>query len=1039
MKPIKLTLTAFGPFANETVIDFETDLANQQIFVISGPTGAGKTTIFDAICYALYGETSGKARKGKVLRSDFATAKSILTEVEFIFSVKEKTYVITRRPQQEIPHKKKEGAVVKKSAAQSFYEIENKEEILEKEKEITEKVQEVIGLSADQFRKIVMIPQGDFKEFLMASTKDKEVLLRKIFGTDLCEQIQQALSEKEKQLRGTAEILGIEMDAKLKSFNCLDSEELSVQIQAQIPNSEKIKLCEQHLMLMEDDIKMNQTNLQALDTKLVEIEATYHRAIKTERQFEELDHVKLALDDLVSNTTKMLNLKQTLIELEAAQSIYQYDKIKKEKIKAYEHYTHQKNKVELELSSIEEKLVAMNEMLQEVPKFEQQLTKIKEEQHELVLLSKDLALLETQKQCIQTLEPQIENLKGQVAHLLTEKEQLSQSQQPLEVLYKRLSNQTQVVHQHSTELESLSNQLRNLNKIYRILCEQQVVNEMIIKKGKNLEQAKQLLQEQKQKHDLLYQASINGAAANLAIHLKKDTPCPVCGSHDHPNIATTTTDVPTKTDLTHANQHVEQAQQQLQELEKELIAHHQTIQTQQEYLIDLVSQAKLSDEILKTDVINLRIKMLEEATAQQTNQYKHAQLLEKQYKQTIEDVLRIEKELVEVTKQQIEKSDELTQLLTKLDVEKRSHDDLLKRIPNQYQCLSILMQQKEKLTQESITISKKVQQIKMMHEEYTEQKAQNLATHQTLINVLKTQHKEMQEAINLFDEKVSQVFTSVEQYQGCLKDETRIEDLVKELKSYDEQLYAKKMREAELQQVLKNVKREDVKSYEDQLNDLKMVKEQLNHTIVKCLTVQRHNKSLLSDVKQAQAANYKVEQEYQLIGDLEKLANGKLGNKMTFETYVLISYFEDVLYFANQRLLKMTNRRYELRRREDVSGGGRKGLELDVYDGHTAKTRPVSTLSGGESFKASLSLALGLSDTVMHNAGGVSLDTMFIDEGFGTLDSDSLEQAIEILIELQNNGRLIGVISHVEELKQRISAKLMVEALPTGSIAYFKK
>ena len=258
-----------------------------------------------------------------------------------------------------------------------------------------------------------------------------------------------------------------------------------------------------------------------------------------------------------------------------------------------------------------------------------------------------------------------------------------------------------------------------------------------------------------------------------------------------------------------------------------MIAHHQTIQTQQEYLIDLVSQAKLPDEILKIDVINLRIKMLEEATAQQTNQYKHAQLLEKQYKQTIEDVLRIEKELAEVTKQQIEKSDELTQLLTKLDVEKRSHDDLLKRIPNQYQCLSILMQQKEKLTQESIIISKKVQQIKMMHEDYTEQKAQNLATHQTLINVLKTQHKEMQEAINLFDEKVSQVFTSVEQYQCCLKDETRIEDLVKELKSYDEQLYAKKMREAELQQVLKNVKREDVKSYEDQLNDLKMVKEQL--------------------------------------------------------------------------------------------------------------------------------------------------------------------------------------------------------------------
>ena len=199
------------------------------------------------------------------------------------------------------------------------------------------------------------------------------------------------------------------------------------------------------------------------------------------------------------------------------------------------------------------------------------------------------------------------------------------------------------------------------------------------------------------------------------------------------------------------------------------------------------------------------------------------------------------------------------------------------------------------------------------------------------------------------------------------------------------------------------------------------------------------NEMILKSVDKKYQTIEMKEKEYAVVGELDSLANGRSGGKMSFETFVLSSYFDEVLEAANERLQKMTARRYYLLRREEVKGAGRKGLDLDVYDSHTCKTRPVNTLSGGESFKASLALALGLSDTVQQNSGGIQLNTMFIDEGFGTLDSESLDQAIDILMELQDYGRLIGVISHVNELKERIPAKLVVETNGMGSYAYFKK
>ena len=231
----------------------------------------------------------------------------------------------------------------------------------------------------------------------------------------------------------------------------------------------------------------------------------------------------------------------------------------------------------------------------------------------------------------------------------------------------------------------------------------------------------------------------------------------------------------------------------------------------------------------------------------------------------------------------------------------------------------------------------------------------------------------------------------------------------------------------------------DLTPLKERMEDLSHKRSELEGERARVQANREQNERLLSSVTKKYAVIQSKEKEYATLGELDALANGRSGRRMSFETYVLSSYFDEVLFAANLRLQKMTARRYYLLRREEVKGGGRKGLDLDVYDSHTCNQRPVNTLSGGESFKASLALALGLCDVVQQNSGGIQLDTMFIDEGFGTLDSESLDQAIDILMDLQDHGRLIGIISHVNELKERIPVKLVVEADGTGSCAYFKK
>ena len=299
--------------------------------------------------------------------------------------------------------------------------------------------------------------------------------------------------------------------------------------------------------------------------------------------------------------------------------------------------------------------------------------------------------------------------------------------------------------------------------------------------------------------------------------------------------------------------------------------------------------------------------------------------------------------------------------------------------------------------------------------------------------------EQFEQSNEAFFEQIQTYFESVERYEEAKQWIELLAQLEQQVQNYYQELHtATKMQEM-LQEELKGKDRVDLSVLEEMMAELDRRKAEITKDRAILMANLEQNEMILNSVTKKYQTIQKREQEYAIVGELDSLANGRSGGKMSFETYVLSSYFDEVLAAANARLQKMTSRRYYLLRREEVKGVGRKGLDLDVYDSHTCNNRPVNTLSGGESFKASLALALGLSDTVQQNSGGIQLDTMFIDEGFGTLDSESLDQAIDILMELQDHGRLIGVISHVNELKERIPAKLVVETDGAGSQAYFRK
>lgn len=1039
MKPLLLKITAFGPYAKQTTLNFKEDLVNQEIFVVTGPTGAGKTTIFDAICYALYGETSGGSRTGKELRSDFAAQSDLKTEVEFTFKVKDKIYKIVRAPQQ--LQKKKRGEGFREvPASVELLDVGSERPPLTKDSEVKEQIQEIIGLKVEQFRKIVMIPQGDFKEFLYANTTNKEEILRKIFGTDFYKSIQEQLTAKSNALKlevaDTQKAILAELKLiKTDEDHVIDIEQplptlLDVATSVQKNWRQSIETLSEMIKILDESIQEHRTNYEA-GMRLNEKFSQYEQTMHTLNQLKDYERTIKEREQ----QTQSIKMAQSIIPIE--NEMLKYEAFKREA-------NSKKHDLEQSLNETEHELILVQKCYDAIESLRERLVSLNEQEIELNRFVDGVTKLEDKRQLLQKLAAEGRLLKEKVEEKKKVLAELKQNVLALDSMMPQLVSSKEQLQTLSFEKEKQQETIEQLQHLILAVTSRDQTQQLIESLQIDYRDVKKESEIKRQAYEHQAELFINAAAIRLANELQVGQACPVCGSCEHPNPRRSQETILTKQELDEFRANVEALETKARQMEQQITA-LQMKKLQEDQGINQ-SLKMLKHRLPMDEESEVSRPKLEQVNDQQLitlNELNDSeQALKLEVKRLIEQTqqLTLEKEKISPLEDEILKEDILLQeQRERYKAEERSKQDLESTIPTAYQSMTVLKQMIDEVQEEKIKIEHNITQSEADYQrvinQLTELRAKLFEVNEQLV-----QYEGQFETISqTFKEQIETSFTNMDHYEEAKQWINQLTQIEQQVQGYYQELHtATRMLEL-LKVELEGKERVNVSVVEEMLADLECRKAELTKEQATLVANLEQNDYLLRSIKKKYETIQQREQEYLVVGELESLANGRSGGKMSFETYVLSSYFDEVLQAANTRLQKMSSRRYYLLRREEVKGGGRKGLDLDVYDSHTAKNRPVNTLSGGESFKASLALALGLSDTVQQNSGGIQLDTMFIDEGFGTLDSESLDQAIDILMELQDHGRLIGVISHVYELKERIPAKLVVEMDNMGSHAYFKK
>lgn len=1018
MRPIKLTMQAFGAYAKKEVIDFE-KLGTEQIFVISGKTGAGKSTIFDAISFAIFGKANTFDRESFSMRSHFATDKEI-TEVTLVFRLKEHIYQISRIPQQEIAKQRGNGTTTSPQKAELYELIGNEMKLLASSvRDVNTKMEELIQLNVDQFRQILMIPQGEFRELLVSDSKEKEAILQRLAHTLYYEKVEKILWEKQKE----AEVFVIEARKKVTELA--------------------------ELSLPDEDVAGKTTaEISELQTKLVEKETTTLAEFEEELIFNReqtskvVEKVTLAKEQLLD--WQNLDLyTQEVASLEQETDFYattqkQIEKAKragnlrsqdalcirlKEQLQSAEtneqEITEQANKVAIQFSTAKKQTEILAEQAGELEKNKRLFFQLEEMEPKLM----ELESTTVQKQCAEL------EWKNQTDHL----QQVITKQQVLTEQTKQAEERLAEINQ--AELANL--EAMNKRTQLEILIEKN--RELISKRTKMVAWEKQKQAEQQTLTQLLSQTETiemmirqeeaklkNEQAASLAEHLHDGNACPVCGSIEHPNLAT----FEEAADL-----------EKLEETKATFQAKQLAISTAEKAISQLdwqlnewrdISELKLTEleenVTANTQTLNDLTKEIEEL---------QSKIAQKETLQTKIETLKNNQSEIELEKNNVAQHVESLHQQVQLAAGKLSY--LEQAIPAELRDKTIFDKQK-KIVQTSIQNYE--QQKEQVDAAYKQAEKETTRLESTLTVATKTTleaNKALQVQREVFKEAMKQNhFLSYEDYKQALMSDETLKIQEEKVSAFQKKRHLAISRQADLTEKLKDKQKPNIDQLESIMKEKQQILAQLEEKTMRQRELVSKRKELIENYQKSIQAVEQAEVNYADIGLLSDAARGKNARRITFERYILAMFLDTIINRANHRLSKMTSGRFELHRKiEKAKGNVQSGLELEVFDEYTGFTRHVKTLSGGESFKTSLALALSLAEVVQEMAGGISLETMFIDEGFGTLDPESLEVAVECLLETQENGRLVGIISHVPELKERISARLEVTATNHGSTTKF--
>ena len=1038
MRPIKLTISAFGPYASKQVIDFE-ELKGRNIFVISGKTGAGKTTIFDAISYALYGEASGESRETDSLRSHFADDNTE-TYVELEFELRGEKYTVNRVPKQKKKKARGEG-YTEKSADATLTLPDGK--IITKVKNVTDKIIEILGITREQFKQIVMLAQGEFKKLLLADSVEREGIFRKIFNTYDFEKIQAELKDKAANLSKNRTKSKHEMEINLK--NIKGEHDIVIDEYVDFPLViEKLKdLLERDNNIyktLNEEGKEVDNNLQVKNQEKAIIE-TNNNLLK------EKEIITKALEELLSKEDEYKNKSKTIIDGKNAKEVkYIEDKL----IETTKKLTKREEDYNLSLKNIDSLKLEQeeaNKLLQIEESKECDREKLSVEINNLNKLEEKIIELDSLNNKVMHLKQSAENSKLQIINNKKETEELKKSKEEKELQLKDIAT----LETKKVELESdikaknkTLDEVRELFKVIRSFQNTYIEHNNKAKEYKEFEVEYKKVKENYEKMDDLYKKEQAGI---LASKLQENEPCPVCGSTNHPNKATIKENlkIPTKEELKVAKENLDKLEKENLEKINNLTTLNSNKTTYLEQVNNHLSMLSATLNIDKTFnsetakvVKNLGTELksvidkLKDELLKVIDKISLKEKIEKELNLITTTINEREQSLIKLEECEKNYTTELTQNITKIDEYK-------KEIPENITDLKTLNNLIEVKTKELNISKEKLAKLRLENENLAKKLEGENSTSKEINKSIEELKLEIANNKANFNEAIKeQGFDNIQTYEDAKLQISMVESLEKEVENYNSELKLTKAKQEDIINKTKDIVFMDITTIDEEIRSIQNNKKELESKLRELHAIIVGNKTILKNVENLNIEFKEIEEEYKVVGELADLANGKKAPYISFERYILASYFEDIIEAANIRLEKMTGDRFSLIRKTSKSkGAGQKGLELEIYDNYTDSSRDVSSLSGGESFKASLSLALGLSDIVQSNAGGVSLDTMFVDEGFGTLDPQSLDNAIDSLLELQRGGRLVGIISHVEELKERIDAKLEVTSTSKGSKVEF--
>ena len=1089
MRPLKLTVSAFGPYAGKVVMDLER-LGEQGLYLITGDTGAGKTTIFDAITYALYGEPSGDDRDPSMFRSKYAQPETP-TRVELVFSYGGKTYTVRRNPEYERPAKKGGGTTVQKADAELTLPDGR---LVTKAREVTREIIGIIGLNRSQFSQIAMIAQGDFRKLLQADTKSRQEIFREIFKTRYYMVFQEKVKGEAVRLQRECEAARASVQQYIGGVVCREDDLLRPKLgkaqAGELPFGETVEL----IQLLIDQDRGEETSCQEildrLDVALKESSTLLGKAQEAQKVREKLEQARVERETLASRA----EMARKALETEQGKMPRQEALGKELAMLEAELPRYQ------ELSEQEAGLIALTESIAASEKrcSQQEEARIAKE-HRLGEWRQELdglACVDAEQQRLLREQDQVESrqaalsaLKGQIeqwqaclqeidgkrcqhgelkqqqleltARLAEEKEILRADQETFQATAGLSGEKEQLLHRQERAQErqqALSDLLSGLDDYHeeeRALRTAQAAYEQAREKSEQLGE----LYRRKNRAFLDEQAGL------LAQSLTDGQPCPVCGALRHPAPARLSGSAPTESELEEAKAAWETAQRETQDASMAAGMRRVALEEREKQMIRAMAdyidapvpdtaRERLAD--CQADVAG-ELAQLHQALVETETRLAHREGLE-------QEIARREKSLAKLEEQ----AEELKEIINQTEVSqgtlegrRKQLEDSLNRELSTHLRSCQLKDAPATLAQALAETEEKIAQLAEQAREITGklEKKQELNRN---IPLAEQELRALEDAAGKRKEELAGARSRQEeltvQLQGlrdrlpfpeqdgakqriaALQEErqaftTALEQARKAAADRQKELAAADAAIGEQEHFLKSMQAVDVEALQQQSQGLTRQRTEAGEAQKIIHTRLVTNQTALKNIREKATDLETLEKRHQWLQALSDTVNGRLRDKekIALETYIQMTFFDRILQRANLRLLVMSGGQYELkRRREAENNRSQSGLELDVIDHYNGSERSVKSLSGGESFKASLSLALGLADEVQSAAGGIRLDTMFVDEGFGSLDEESLAQAIRALTGLTEGNRLVGIISHVAELKEKIDRQIVVTKDKTG-------